>query len=216
MKINVAIVEDNNDMREGLVFLIKASEGFNCVANFSNAEDALEELPKSDVDVVLMDINLPGKSGIECVAELKHQRKDLQIIMLTIFEDEDNIFKSLQAGASGYVLKKTSPAQLLEAIKDVNNGGSPMSSQIARKVVAAFQKSPGEISGGDNLSSREIEILSYLSKGYRYKEIADLLYISIETVRTHIRNIYEKLQVHSRTEALLKVNDQSGSLKRKG
>ncbi len=209
MEINVAIVEDNKDIREGLVYLIKASEGFICTASFSNAEDALAELPGSNVDVVLMDINLPGKSGIECVAELKHLRKDILIIMLTIFEDEDNIFKSLQAGASGYVLKKISPAQLIEAIKDVNNGGSPMSSQIARKVVAAFQKKPGEINSEENLSNRENEILSYLSKGYRYKEIAEKLFISIETVRTHIRNIYEKLQVHSRTEALLKVKNLS-------
>ena len=215
MKINVAIVEDIKDIREGLVYLVKASDGFNCTASFSNAEDALTGLPDSDVDVVLMDINLPGKSGIECVLELKQQRKDIQIIMLTIFEDEENIFKSLQAGASGYILKKTSAAQLLEAVKDVYNGGSPMSSQIARKVVAAFQKSSDEINSEENLSSRETEILSYLSKGYRYKEIAERLFISIETVRTHIRNIYDKLQVHSRTEALLKVNDQPGSLKRK-
>ncbi len=215
MKINLAIVEDNRDIREGLVYLIKTSEGFNCTASFSNAEDALKELPESNIDVVLMDINLPGKSGIECVSELKRLRKDIQIIMLTIFEDEDNIFKSLQAGASGYILKKTSAALLLEAIKDVVNGGSPMSSQIARKVVAAFQKSPEEIIPDENLSGRESEILSYLSKGYRYKEIAEKLFISIETVRTHIRNIYEKLQVHSRTEALLKVNDQRVILKRK-
>ncbi len=216
MEINIAIVEDNRDIREGLTFLIKASEGFKCIADFSNAEDALQQLPQSEVDVVLMDIHLPGKSGIDCVTELKRQRKDIQVIMLTIFEDEENIFRSLQAGASGYVLKKTSPAQLLEAIKDVYNGGSPMSSHIARKVVAAFQKSPDELNSRDNLSGRETEILSYLSKGYRYKEIADLLFISIETVRTHIRNIYEKLQVHSRTEALLKVNDQTGSQKRTG
>ena len=215
MEINVAIVEDNKDIREGLVYLIKATEGFNCISNFSNAEDALAKLPNSDVDVVLMDINLPGKSGIECVSELKSLRKDIQIIMLTIFEDEDNIFKSLQAGASGYILKKTSAVFLLEAIKDIINGGSPMSSQIARKVVAAFQKSSEEINSPNDLSTREAEILSYLSKGYRYKEIAEKLFISLETVRTHIRNIYEKLQVHSRTEALLKVNSKSDSLKRK-
>ncbi len=215
MEINVAIVEDNKDIREGLVYLIKSSEGFNCTSNFSNSEDALAILPNSDVDVVLMDINLPGKSGIECAAELKSLRKDIQIIMLTIFEDDDNIFKSLQAGASGYILKKTSAAFLLEAIKDIVNGGSPMSSQIARKVVAAFQKSSEGINSLNELSSRESEILSYLSKGYRYKEIADKLFISIETVRTHIRNIYEKLQVHSRTEAILKVNTQSDGLKRK-
>lgn len=206
MTMNVAIVEDNEEIREGLSYLINSSEGFKCSSKYSNAEDALAQLPKMDVDVVLMDINLPGMSGIECVIELKRQKKDIQIMMLTIFEDGDMIFKSLQAGASGYVLKKTSPAQLLEAIKDINNGGSPMSSQIARKVVASFQDKQA-LDKSEELSNREMEILTYLSKGYRYKEIADLLFISIETVRTHIRNIYEKLQVHSRTEALLKIKN---------
>ncbi len=208
MIINIAIVEDNDEIREGLSYLINSSDGFKCAAKYSNAEDALVQLPKKDIDVVLMDINLPGMSGIECVAELKRQKKDIQIMMLTIFEDGDMIFRSLQAGASGYVLKKTSPAQLLEAIKDVNNGGSPMSSQIARKVVASFQNTSESLNKSEELSNREMEILTFLSKGYRYKEIADLLFISIETVRTHIRNIYEKLQVHSRTEAVLKVKNQ--------
>ncbi len=207
MIINIAIVEDNDEIREGLSYLINSSEGFKCAAKYSNAEDALEQLPKMNVDVVLMDINLPGMSGIECVTELKRQRKDIQIMMLTIFEDGDMIFKSLQAGASGYVLKKTSPAQLLDAIRDINSGGSPMSSQIARKVVSSFQDNKETLDKSEDLSNREMEILTYLSKGYRYKEIADLLYISIETVRTHIRNIYEKLQVHSRTEALLKIKN---------
>ncbi len=203
MEINVAIVEDNDDIREGLMYLIKASEGFSCIANYSNAEDALIELPKLNVNVVLMDINLPGKSGIECVAELKYLRSDFQIIMLTIFEDEDKIFRSLQAGASGYVLKKTSPAQLIEAIRDVFNGGSPMSSQIARLVVESFQSSTNA-DDTYNLTKREREVLDYLSKGFRYKEIANELCISIDTIRTHIKNIYEKLHVQSRTEALLK------------
>jgi DNA-binding NarL/FixJ family response regulator len=205
MTINVAIVEDIADIREGLVYLINASEGFKCIANFSNAEDALNRLPQLNTDVVLMDVNLPGISGIDCLTELKRHNAKYQVIMLTIFEDDETIFKSLQAGASGYVLKKTSPAQLLEAIKDVVNGGSPMSSQIARKVVASFQNKNLALNNHDQLSAREMEILTFLSKGYRYKEIADILFISIETVRTHIRNIYEKLQVHSRTEALLKV-----------
>lgn len=208
MKINVALVEDNDDIREGLVYLINASEGFNCVANFSNAEDALETLPRINVDVVLMDINLPGMSGIDCIIKLKRRDSKFLIIMLTIFEDDESIFKSLQAGASGYVLKKTSPAQLLEAIKDVYNGGSPMSSQIARKVVASFQSRNATVANHEDLSNREMEILTFLARGYRYKEIADQLFISIETVRTHIRNIYEKLQVHSRTEALLKIKNQ--------
>jgi DNA-binding NarL/FixJ family response regulator len=205
MIINIAIVEDNDEIREGISYLINSYEGFKCIAKYSNAEDALVHIPKLDIDVVLMDINLPGMSGIECVVELKRQSNEIQIMMLTIFEDGDMIFKSLQAGASGYILKKTSPAQLLESIKDIYNGGSPMSSQIARKVVASFQKTKGTNENAGDLSNREFEILIYLSKGYRYKEIAGLLFISIETVRTHIRNIYEKLQVHSRTEALLKL-----------
>ncbi len=204
MIINIALVEDNDEIREGLSYLLNSSEGFKCAAKFSNAEDALKKVPALNVDVVLMDINLPGMSGIECVSELKKIRREIQIIMLTIFEEGEIIFKSLQAGASGYILKKTSPAQLLDAVRDVYNGGSPMSSQIARKVVQSFQNKNDAVKDND-LSNREIEILNYLSKGYRYKEIADLLFISIETVRTHIRNIYEKLQVHSRTEALLKV-----------
>jgi len=204
MIINIALVEDNDEIREGLSYLLNSSEGFKCAAKFSNAEDALKQIPEMSIDVVLMDINLPGMSGIECVAELKKLNKGIQIIMLTIFEDGEIIFKSLQAGASGYILKKTSPAQLLDAVKDVYNGGSPMSSQIARKVVQSFQNR-NDAAKENDLSAREMEILNYLSKGYRYKEIADLLFISIETVRTHIRNIYEKLQVHSRTEALLKV-----------
>jgi len=205
MTINVAIVEDIDDIREGLVYLINASEGFKCIASFSNAEDALKKLPKLDIDVVLMDVNLPGISGIDCLTELKSNNPKFQVIMLTVFEDDETIFNSLKAGAAGYILKKTSPAQLLEAIKDVFNGGSPMSSQIARKVVASFQSKNESLNKHDDLSDREMEILTYLSKGYRYKEIADLLFISIETVRTHIRNIYEKLQVHSRMEALLKI-----------
>ncbi|MHB8580158.1 MAG: response regulator [Ignavibacteriaceae bacterium] len=205
MIINIAIVDDKDEIREGLSYLINSSEGFKCAAKYSNAEDALKEIPTLNIDVVLMDINLPGMSGIDCVIELKRKRKDIQIMMLTIFEDGDMIFKSLQAGASGYVLKKTSAASLLEAIKDIYNGGSPMSSQIARKVVASFQSTKVSLEKNEELSDRETEILTYLSKGYRYKEIAELLFISIETVRTHIRNIYEKLQVHSRTEAILKV-----------
>lgn len=203
--INVAIVEDTDDIREGLKVLINGSDGYRCIADYSSAEAALRELADKKPDVVLMDINLPGKSGIECTRELKARIPSLPIMMLTIFENDEQIFESLKAGASGYLLKKTQPAKLLEAIQDVHNGGSPMTGQIARRVVGAFQQMGTSHRETENLSKREHEILSYLAKGYRYKEIADTLFISIETVRTHLRNIYEKLHVRSRSEAVLKM-----------
>jgi len=204
MSIQIAIVEDEKTVREGLKLLIDGTEGYKCVAAYPNAEEALQNIFEIQPDVVLMDIHLPGISGIECVAKLKEKEPDFQIVMLTIYEDDEQIFKSLAAGAHGYILKKTAPAKLLEAISEVHQGGSPMSSQIARRVVDFFQTQEVSSAETENLSVREKEILSYLSKGYRYKEIADILCISLETVRTHIRNIYEKLHVHSRTEALLK------------
>ena len=202
--INVVIVEDIEEIRNGLAALINGSEEFTCAGVYATGEEALENIPGINSSVVLMDINLPGISGIECIAKLKLQDPSVQFMMLTVFEDEEKIFESLKAGASGYLLKKTPPAKLLEAIHDVYLGGSPMSNGIARKVVQTFQQLGPSQSETDNLSKREQEILSYLAKGYRYKEIADLLYISVETVRTHLRNIYEKLQVRSRTEAVLK------------
>lgn len=204
MPINISIVEDIKDIREGLCALINGSEGFSCISSFSNAESALRDIIDDKPDVVLMDIGLPGMSGVDCIRKLKAKKPELQIIMLTVYEDDDHIFKALVAGASGYLIKKTPPAKLLEAIQDVYNGGSPMSSQIARKVISAFQSINKSSDETENLSSREQEILSYLAKGFRYKEIAEKLFISIETVRTHLRNIYEKLHVHSRTEAVLK------------
>ncbi len=204
MPITVAIVEDNKEIREGLAILINGSEGFSCVATYSSAEAAIENIENDNPDIILMDIQLPGMSGIECVRRLKTSSPELQIMMQTIYEDDERIYNSLVAGASGYILKKMPPSKLLEAIQDLHNGGSPMSSQIARKVVQAFQKMGASSHDTENLSTREYEILSYLAKGYRYKEIADILNISIETVRTHLRNIYEKLQVRSRTEAVLK------------
>lgn len=204
MPIKVAIVEDHQEIREGLAMLINGSSGFACVATYSHAEEALDELPRETPDVVLMDIQLPKMSGIECVARLKERLPSLQIMMLTMYEDDDLIFQSLLAGATGYVLKKTPPSELLQAIQSLHHGGSPMSSQIARKVVQAFQqlgKSRQEI---EALTERETEILSHLAKGHHDKEIADTLFVSVETIRTHIRNIYKKLHVHSRTEAALK------------
>ena len=204
MSIQIAIVEDEKTVRDGLKLLIDGTEGYKCVALYPNAEETLRGIFDSNPDVVLMDIHLPGMSGIECVRRLTKQDPDFQIIMLTVYEDDEGIFKSLAAGAQGYILKKTPPVKLLEAISEVYNGGSPMSSQIARRVVDFFQTKEVDSEQAEKLTEREQEILSFLSKGYRYKEIADVLCISIETVRTHIRNIYEKLHVHSRTEALLK------------
>jgi DNA-binding NarL/FixJ family response regulator len=204
--IKVAIVEDSTDIREGLAVLINGSEGFRCVATYSSAEDALSDLLKRKPDVVLMDINLPHMSGVECTRKLKALRPDLPIMVLTVYDNDDSIFDSLKAGSSGYILKNTPPTKLLESILDVYNGGSPMSSRIARKVVQSFKEVESASEARENLSKRENEILAYLAKGYRYKEIAESLFISIETVRTHLRNIYEKLHVRSRSEAVLKTS----------
>jgi len=202
--IAVAIVEDIKEIREGLRLLIDNSNDFLCKEVYASAEDALKGLPQSQPDVVLMDINLPGMNGIDCIRQLKQQCVNTQFIMSTVYEDDENIFESLKAGATGYLLKKTEPAKILEAIKEVYAGGSPMSTQIARKVIASFQPKPG-IDDTEILTPKEKEILKELSKGLRYKEIAFEMHISIETVRSHVRRIYEKLQVQSRTEALNKI-----------
>lgn len=203
MPIKVAIVEDNEKIREGLAALIDGSEGFQCTAAYETAEEALRHLRAYNPDVVLMDIQLPKMSGIECVARLKEQGSEAQVMMLTVYEDDDKVFKSIVAGATGYILKRTPPAELLEAIRDLHEGGSPMSDQIARKVVKAFQEMGKSSKETENLSEREMEILSYLAKGYQDKEIAEHFFLSIKTVRTHLRNIYQKLHVRSRTEAVL-------------
>jgi DNA-binding NarL/FixJ family response regulator len=202
--IRIAVVEDDKTVREGLQMLLNGSPGYSCVAAYGTGEDALAGIPETRPDVVLMDINLPGINGIECILKLKAQDLPLLFIMLTVFEDPDAIFQSLSAGACGYLLKHTPPVKLLEAIKEVYRGGSPMSGEIARKVVQSFQHNPTKTNTSENLTKREEEILGFLAQGYFYKEIAGLLFISVETVRTHIRNIYEKLQVRTRTEAILK------------
>lgn len=202
MIIKVAIVEDTDDIRKGLAELINSDSDFECVETYRNGQDALEHLPALKPDVVLMDINMPGMSGIECVRKLKPLMPATQFVMSTIYEDDDSIFESLKAGATGYLLKKTKPERILEAIHEVYNGGSPMSWQIARRVIGTFHENTIR---GDELTEREQEILNELSKGLRYKEIAGKLFISTETVRTHVRKIYEKLQVHSRTDALNKI-----------
>jgi DNA-binding NarL/FixJ family response regulator len=202
MKIRVSVVEDDARVRSGLVQLINVSEGYQCSSQHSNAEAALAELPRVKPDVVLMDINLPGLNGVECVRQLKPILPDTQIMMLTVYEDTEMIFKALTAGATGYLLKQTPPTELLAAIRDVNRGGSPMTSHIARKIVASFQQPAVQARGLENLTAREQEVLDHLAKGYLYKEIAEALGISYDTVHAHIRRIYEKLQVRSRTEAV--------------
>ena len=203
--ITIAIVEDNHDIRTAMELLINGSDGYACVGTFNNAETAVEQIPQLMPNVVLMDFNLPGgMNGIECIAQLKREHPDMQFMMLTVYEDDDKIFMALEAGASGYILKKTSPGELLEAIRDLYDGGSPMSSQIARRVVAFFQKQAKPNPALEALTIREKEILDQLSKGYLYKEIASNLFISIDTVRRHVHNIYEKLHVRSRTDAVNK------------
>lgn len=203
-KIIVSIVEDTEDIREALRVLINGSAGFECVHVYADAEEALQNMPANDINVVLMDINLPGKDGIECMISLKPAMPDAQFMMCTVYDDDDHIFNALQSGASGYILKRTSPAQILEAIRDLHEGGSPMSSEIARRVVGSMQKSNKPSEATESLTDRELEILDFLAKGYLYKEIATDLFISKETVKKHIHNIYDKLHVQTRTEALNK------------
>jgi len=204
MPITVSIVEDNDQLRGTLARVISRAEGFKCVSQYANAEAALAGLPKDTPAVVLMDINLPGMNGVECVRQLKQVAPQIQSVMLTVYEDTENIFNALAAGASGYLLKRTKTAELLEAIREVNRGGSPMTTHIARKVTQSFQKAGPSPQPTENLSQREQEVLDCLSRGFLYKEIADKLGISYETVHTYIRRIYEKLQVRTRTEAVAK------------
>jgi DNA-binding NarL/FixJ family response regulator len=204
--INVAIIEDNETIREGLRELINSSEGFFCVGVYRSAEDALMQVHDKRPDVILMDINLPGMSGIECTRRIKSLDPSIQIMMLTVYENDENIFHALQAGAAGYMVKRTKPGVLLEAIEELHKGGSPMSAEIARKVVQTFHERQAKVeSDYEKLTKREQEILGYLTNGMRYKEIADTLFISPHTVRTHIHKIYEKLHVRTKSEAILKV-----------
>jgi DNA-binding NarL/FixJ family response regulator len=204
--IRVSIVEDIREIRDALRVLINGSTGFECSHVFQDAEEAIDNMPVDDVDVVLMDITLPRMSGIECMRILKQKMPAVQFMMCSVHDDDDHIFSALQAGAAGYILKRTAPAQILEAINDIHAGGSPMSSEIARRVVAMIQKQGTDSSEVEVLTDREKEILDLLAQGYLYKEIATELYISKLTVKKHIHNIYEKLQVQNRTEALNKAH----------
>ena len=203
----VSIVEDNDQLRATLARLLNRAEGFQCLSQYPDAESALAALPAAPPDVVLVDINLPGMNGVEFVRRLKQAAPLILPVMLTTYEDTENIFAALAAGAAGYLLKRAPRSELLEAIREVRRGGSPMTTHIARKGVQSFQKaspSPPAEGGGDTLSTREQEVLDLLSHGFLYKEIADKLGISYETVHTYIRRIYEKLQVRTRTEAVAK------------
>jgi DNA-binding NarL/FixJ family response regulator len=204
MPITVSIVEDNEQLRGTLARVLGRSDGFRCLSHYANAEDALKELPQIRPEVVLMDINLPGMNGVECVRQLKQLVPGIQVMMLTVYEDTENIFSALAAGASGYLLKRTKTPELLEAIREVHRGGSPMTTHIARKVTQSFLKAGPSSQATENLSQREQEVLDCLSQGFLYKEIAEKLGISYETVHTYIRRIYEKLQVRTRTEAVAK------------
>jgi DNA-binding NarL/FixJ family response regulator len=208
--IRVSVVEDDDRVRASLARLVDGAGLVQCVSQHASAEAALDELPSVGPDVVLMDINLPGMSGVDCVRRLKTVMPDVQVVMLTVYEDTDLIFAALAAGASGYLLKRTPPDELLGGIRDVHRGGSPMTSHIARKVVRSFQdaeRAQADAQGdadANALSPREREVLDHLAQGYLYKEIAARLAISYDTVHTYVRRIYEKLQVHSRTEAVAK------------
>ena len=204
MPIRVAIVEDDDEIRANLTERIGASSAFFLARSYSDAESALADLPDRTPDVVLMDINLPGMDGVECVQQLKPKMPATQFVMLTVYEDNNRLFQSLVAGASGYLLKRTPPAKLLAAIREAHAGGSPMTPQIARRVVQHFRQEHKPQSDLPRLTPRETDVLNQLAQGFRYKEIVDNLGISAGTLHSYISNVYEKLHVHSRTEAVVK------------
>ena len=202
--ITVGIVEDDAGIRQSLEWMLKSAPEFACVAACKNVAEALALLPPARPEVVLMDINLPDGSGIECTAQIKELLPAVQVVMITVYDDSDKVFNALRAGASGYILKRATPERILQAIREVHAGGVPMSSEIARKVLGAFREPAPAPAGEQNLSRREQEVLELLSQGCSNKDIADKLSISIETVTWHLRHIYTKLHVRSRTQAALK------------
>jgi DNA-binding NarL/FixJ family response regulator len=217
----IAIVEDNATLRKYLAKIVNNAPGLRCVSVCASAEEALEEIPKQHPHVVLMDIHLPGESGIACTARLREKMPNVQVIMLTVYKDIKIIFQALKVGACGYVLKRSADSEILNAIAEVQSGGAPMTSAVARMVIRSFmEESPEDIDapGTDRLSTRELEILALLAEGYPNKEIASRMSISYSTVRTHLVNIYEKLHVHSRTEAAnkyLRTNPSGTAMKAK-
>ena len=204
MPIKVSIIEDDAWIRENLAERVRQTQGFVCAGAYRTGEEALAQLPGLAPDVILMDINLPKMNGIECVRQLKALIPSAQVLMLTVYEDSDKIFNSLLAGASGYLLKRTPQAEILDAIADVHRGNSPMTGHIARKVVQYFNQRGGGGTDVEKLSQREREVLEHLAQGMPYKEIATLLSLSLDTIRVHIKGIYGKLHVHSRGEAVAK------------
>ena len=209
LSAHVAIVEDDASIRKILSQWVSSADGFRCDSVHDSAESALAKLPEQKPRIVLVDINLPGQSGIECVRLLKPAMPDTQFVMLTVYEDTAHIFDALKAGASGYLLKRTPREELIAALKQVQEGGSPMTSFIARKVVQSFYQAPAERAGTEDLSPREREVLELLARGFFYKEITEALGISMSTVNTHVRRVYEKLHVHSRAQAVAKLADLS-------
>jgi DNA-binding NarL/FixJ family response regulator len=208
VRLNISIVEDDRLTRENLVKVISRSSRFNCVGAYSSAEEALREVPRNLPDVILVDIQLPGLSGIECTSALKAAHPDLNVLILTTYDDSELIFNALRAGANGYLLKRSRPAELLEAIREVQAGGAPMSTSIARLVVDHFHQIRKPASEVETLTSRERGVLEELAKGYLYKEVADRLGISLSTVNSHVEAIYRKLHVQTRTEAILKLRSR--------
>ncbi len=204
--ISVAIVEDNAGLQRSLKLLLEETPGFRCVGSYVTAEEALRQLPKHPAEVVLMDINLPSMSGIECTRQLRELLPNVRVIIITVYRDNEKIFRALRAGACGYLLKRATPDAILQAIMDVHQGGAPMSSEVARKVVEAFQCADAPPDEASELSAREREVLELLSQGLPDKEIAAKLCVSLPTVRYHLKHIYDKLHVRSRTEAAVKHN----------
>lgn len=204
MRINVAIVEDSAGICEELTHIISSTPDLSCVCVCRNAESALQRIPLAAPDVVIMDIHLPGSSGIQCTARLKRVLPEVQVLMFTIYDDTDQIVRALEAGASGYLLKSTPPAEIVAAIRDVRNYGAPMSREVARKLIQSFHRPAEATAATEPLTSREEEILRLLTEGLLYKEIGDRLTIKLDTVGTHLKNIYRKLHVRSRTEAVMK------------
>ena len=202
--LKVGIIEDQSKIREGLRSLIDGTDGYRCVCSFGSMEEALAKIDRELPDVLLMDIGLPGMSGIEDIRRIKDLHPGLSVLMLTVYDDDQRIFDALCAGASGYLLKKTPPARLLESLQEVMGGGAPMSPDVARRVVALFRDIRPPAEDGHQLTPHEIRILKLLVEGYNYKTAADQLDVSINTIRFHMRSIYEKLQVHSKSEAVSK------------